>query len=51
MDRLLLIFGGHIHKVLFTDHRFHDEPEVFGNGITQRFPYDLAGILNRKLDF
>jgi hypothetical protein len=43
--------GLHVDKVLFAHHGFDDEPQVFGNGVSKAFANDLAGILNRELDF
>ncbi len=43
--------GLHVDEVFFTDNGFHHKPQVVGNGIAIAFPYNLAGILNRKFDF
>ena len=43
--------GLHVDEVFFTDYGFHHKPQVFGNGVTIAFPYNLAGILNRKFNF
>ena len=40
--------GGHVDKIFFTHHGFDYEPEVLGNGISQRFSHQLAGILDCK---
>ena len=42
--------GKHLDEVFLTHHRFYYEPEIFCNGISECFPYDLAWILNRELD-
>jgi hypothetical protein len=40
----------HLHQVFFTDCLLDGISEIFGNGIAKTFSYDLAGILNSKLD-
>lgn len=40
----------HLHQVFFTDGLLDGISEIFGNGIAKTFSYDLAGILNGKLD-
>ena len=42
--------GGHVNEVFFPDHCLDYKPEVFGHRISKGFSYQLAGILNRKLD-
>ena len=41
----------HVDKILFTDHCFYGITEVFGNGVSETFADDLAGILQSELDF
>jgi glyoxylase-like metal-dependent hydrolase (beta-lactamase superfamily II) len=43
--------GLHVDEILFTHHGFDHIPQILGNGITVAFADDLAGILDRKLDF
>jgi hypothetical protein len=43
--------GGHVDEIFLTDHGFHDEPQILGNGVAVAFADDLAGILDRELDF
>mgnify|MGYP001126006280 CR=1 FL=1 len=43
--------GGHVNKIFFANHGFDNIAEIFGNGITVAFSDNLAGILDRKLDF
>jgi hypothetical protein len=43
--------GRHIHKIFFTHHSPDHISKVFGHRIPKGFSYQLAGILNRKLDF
>jgi hypothetical protein len=43
--------GLHVDEVFFTHHGFDYKPQVFGNGVAKAFADDLAGILNRELDF
>jgi hypothetical protein len=41
----------HIDKILFTHHRFHRVPQVFGHRIPKTLADKLAGILNCEFDF
>jgi hypothetical protein len=41
----------HLNKIFFTHHRFHRVPQIFGHRISKGLAYQLAGVLNRKLDF
>ena len=41
----------HLNKIFFTHHRFHRVPQIFGHRISIGLAYQLAGVLNRKLDF
>jgi hypothetical protein len=43
--------GGHVDEVLLAHHGFHHIPQVFGIRVAITFPDDLAGILDRELDF
>ena len=43
--------GLHVDEVFFADNGFHHKPQVFGNGVTIAFPYNLAGVLNREFNF
>lgn len=36
----------HIHEVFFSDNRFNNKSQIFGNGVTKGFPYNLTRILN-----
>jgi hypothetical protein len=42
--------GIHFHEIFCAHNGFNDITQVFGNGIAKGFAYQLAGILNRKLD-
>ncbi len=41
----------HFDEIFFTDNRFDDISQVISNYITFAFTDNLAGILNRELDF
>jgi len=43
--------GLHVDEILFTDDGSDDVAQILGNGVTVAFADDLAGILDRKLDF
>ena len=43
--------GVHVNEVLFSNHRFHHEAQVFGNRIPITFTDDLTGILHGEFDF
>ena len=43
--------GKHVDKILFTHNGFNNKPKVLCDRITKAFAYELAGVLNRKLDF
>lgn len=43
--------GKHVDVIFFTNDGFDDKPQIFRHRITETFPDQLAGILNRKLDF
>ena len=43
--------GKHVDKIFFTHNGFHDKPQIFRHWITKAFSDQLAGVLNRKLDF
>ena len=43
--------GDHVDKIFFTHNRFHDETEIFRDGIAIAFTDNLAGVLDRELDF
>lgn len=43
--------GGHVDEVFLTNNGFHDEPQIFGNGVAIAFADDLAGVLDREFDF
>ena len=43
--------GEHLDEVFLSHNRFHHKSEIFCNGISEGFPYDLTRILNRELDF
>ena len=47
---IIRLVGNHIDKILFSHDRFDDKPQIFRDGIAITFSYDLAWILNRKLD-
>jgi hypothetical protein len=40
----------HLDEVLFSDDGLHHETEVVCRGVAVTLAYDLAGILDRKLD-
>ena len=42
--------GNHINKIFFTDHRFDNIAQVFGNGVAKRLAYDLTGVLDGKFN-
>jgi len=41
----------HVDKILFTDNSLYGITEVFGNGVSETFAHNLAGVLQRELDF
>jgi hypothetical protein len=41
----------HINKIFFANNRSDHEPQVFGNGVPERFAHDLTGVLNREFNF
>ena len=43
--------GKHIHKIFLPHNGFYYKPQIFRHRITKTFSNELAGILNRKLDF
>ena len=43
--------GHHIYKIFFPDDRFDHISQIFGNGVTKRLAYDLAGVLHGKFNF
>lgn len=43
--------GLHVDEVFFTYNGLHHKSQVVGNGVTIAFPYNLAGVLNRKFNF
>jgi hypothetical protein len=42
--------GLHVHKILFTHHRFDDIPHVFRHRIAEAFSNQLTRVLNREFD-
>ena len=42
--------GLHVDEILFADHGFDHEAQIFGNRIAVAFPDDLAGVLDREFD-
>ncbi len=40
----------HFDKILFTDNRLNDEPQIVRHLVAIPFPNDLAGILNSEFD-
>ncbi len=42
--------GLHVNEVLFTNHGFHNKPQVVGNGVAITFSDNLAGILYREFN-
>ena len=42
--------GMHLHEIFFSDHRFHNKPEIFGHRIPKTFSDQLARVLDRKFD-
>ena len=42
--------GNHINKIFFTDHRFDNIAQVFGNGVAKRLAYDLTGVLDSEFN-
>ena len=43
--------GLHIDKIFFPHHGFHHKTKIFGDRVAITLAYDLAWILDRKLDF
>ena len=43
--------GLHINKIFFSHHGFHHKTKIFGNRVAITFAYNLARILDGKLDF
>jgi hypothetical protein len=43
--------GLHIDKIFFPHHGFYDKTKIFGDRVAITFAYDLARILDGKLDF
>ena len=41
----------HLDKIFFAHHGSDHKAQIFGNGVSVTFAHDLAGILDRKLDF
>jgi hypothetical protein len=41
----------HLDKIFFTHHGFDHKSQIFGNGVSVTFAYNLTGVLNRELDF
>ena len=42
--------GCHVNEVLFPDHGLDSVSKVIGHGISKSFSYQLAWVLNRKLN-
>jgi hypothetical protein len=42
--------GLHINKIFFSNDRFDNISQIFGNRIPIRLTHDLTGILDRKFD-
>jgi len=42
---------GHVCEIFLAYNGFYDKSKVFRNGVAQCFSYQLAGILNGKLNF
>jgi len=42
--------GCHVDEVLFTDHLFHHVAQIIGHGVAERFPHQLARVLNGEGD-
>ncbi len=43
--------GLHIDKIFLSYDGFHHKTQIFGDRVAIAFTYNLAGILDRKLDF
>jgi hypothetical protein len=43
--------GRHVNEILFTHNGSDNKPQIFGNGIPKTLANNLAGILNRELNF
>ncbi len=41
----------HIDEIVLAHNGFDDKPQILRHRISKGFPHQLAGILNRKLDF
>lgn len=41
----------HIYKIFFPYNGFDNKPQIFSNGITKTFPYNLTGVLYCKFYF
>ena len=44
------LVGCHVNEVFFPNHGLDRKSKVFGHWISKGFSYQLAGVLNRKLD-
>jgi len=42
--------GVHVDEILFTDHLFDHETQVFGHGVAEGFAHQLARVLDGELD-
>jgi hypothetical protein len=43
--------GLHVDKILFPHHGLYHKAQIFGDGISIAFAYNLTGILDRKFNF
>ena len=48
---LILKLAFHINEIFLPHNGFDHKAQIFSDGITIAFAYDLTGILNSKLDF
>jgi hypothetical protein len=49
--KIVGLVGGHINEIFFAHDCFDHKPQIVSHGIAKGFAHQLAGILNRKLDF
>jgi hypothetical protein len=49
--KIVGLVGGHINKIFFSHDRFDHKPQIVSHWIAKSFANQLAGVLNRKLDF
>lgn len=45
------LVGMHLDKIFLSHDRLYDVAQIIGHGVTKTLSHDLAGILNRELDF